>query len=121
MAVFTRTVTNVGPPNSTYTLSTNMPASIDVTVVPSVLSFSAIGEKKSFSVQVYGPKIAQKPIISGAIVWKYGHYVVRSPLVVYNILPGTQYGYPSFSMSPKKPDSIDSSMHQKNGIVKHKY
>ncbi|KAL4602687.1 hypothetical protein ACB092_10G071900 [Castanea dentata] len=47
-AVFTRTVTNVGIPNSTYTLCTYMPASIDVTVVPSVLSFSAIGDKKSF-------------------------------------------------------------------------
>ncbi|KAK9984480.1 hypothetical protein SO802_034005 [Lithocarpus litseifolius] len=96
-------------------------ASINVTVVPSVLSFSVIGEKKLFSVQVYGPKIAQQPIISGAIIWKYGHYVVRSPLVVYNILPGTQYEYPSFSMSQKKPDSIGSSMHHKNGIVKHKY
>ena len=120
MAVFTRTVTNVGPPNSTYTLSTNIPASIDVTVEPSVLSFSAIGEKKSFTVLVYGPKIAQQPILSGAIIWKYGHYVVRSPLVVYNIFPGTQYGYPSFTMSQKKPDSI-GSMHHKNGIVKHKY
>ena len=94
MAVFTRTVTNVGPPNSTYTLSTYIPASIDVTVEPSVLSFSAIGEKKTFIVQVRGPKIAQQPIISGALTWTYGVYAVRSPLVVYTILPGSLY--PSF-------------------------
>ena len=119
MAVFTRTVTNVGPPNSTYTLSTYIPASIDVTVEPSVLSFSAFGEKKSFTVLVYGPKIAQQPIISGAIIWKYGHYVVRSPLVVYTILPGTLY--PSSSMSQKKANLRVSSMYHKNGILKHKY
>ncbi|KAM3735014.1 hypothetical protein ACB098_10G058900 [Castanea mollissima] len=118
-AVFIRTVTNVGPPNSTYTLSTYIPASIDVTVEPSVLSFSSIGEKKSFTVLVYGPKIAQQPIISGAIIWKYGHYVVRSPLVVYTILPGTLY--PSSSMSQKKANLRVSSMHHKNGILKHKY
>ncbi|KAF3959617.1 hypothetical protein ACB098_10G058800 [Castanea mollissima] len=120
-AVFTRTATNVGPPNSTYTLSTYMPASITVTVEPSVLSFSTIGERKSFTVQVYGPKIAQQPIISGAIMWKYGDYMVRSPLVVYTILPGSQYGYPSFSTSQEKPDSKGSPMYHKNGILKHKY
>jgi hypothetical protein len=88
-AVFTRTVTNVGSPNSTYTLRTYMPASINVTVEPTVLSFSAIGEKKTFTVEVSGPKIAQQPIISGAITWNYGVYAVRSPLVVYTILPGS--------------------------------
>jgi len=120
-AVFTGTVTNVGPPNSTYTLSTYMPASIIVTVEPSVLSFSTIGENKSFTVQVYGPMIAQQPIISGAIMWKYRDYMVRSPLVVYTNLPGSQYGYPSFSTSREKPDSKVSSMYHKNGILKHKY
>ncbi|GMY30182.1 putative Cucumisin [Fagus crenata] len=60
----TTTVTNVGSPNSTYTLSMYMPTSIAVTVEPSVLSFSALGEKKSFTVQVYGPNITQQPILS---------------------------------------------------------
>ena len=119
MVVFTKIVTNVGPLNSAYTLSTYIPASIDVTVESSVLSFSAIGEKKSFIVQVYGPKIAQRPIISGAIIWKYGHYMVRSPLVVYTILPGTLY--PFASMSQKKANFKGSSMYHKNGILKHKY
>ncbi|KAM4073950.1 hypothetical protein ACB094_10G057600 [Castanea mollissima] len=127
LAIFTRTVTNVDPPNSTYTLSTYIQASIDVTMEPFVLSFSAIGEKKSFIVQVYGPKIAllgskylgTNPIISGAITWKYGHYMVRSSLVVYIILPGTLY--PSASMSQKKANFQGSSMYHKNGILKHKY
>jgi hypothetical protein len=117
-AVFTRTVTNVGSPNSTYTLIIDLPAYITVTVIPSVLSFSAIGEKKTFIVQVRGPKIAQQPIISGALTWTYGVYAVRSPLVVYTILPGSLY--PSFSMSQNKPDFKGSSMYPKNGLLKHK-
>ena len=78
-------------------------------------------ERKSFTVQVYGPKIAQQPIIFGAIMWKYGDYMVRSPLVVYSNLPGSQYGYASFSTSQEKPDSKGSSMYHKNRILKHKY
>ncbi|XP_040987821.1 cucumisin-like [Juglans microcarpa x Juglans regia] len=98
-AVFSRTVTNVGPPNSTYTLSWYMPPSINVVVEPSVLSFSATGEKTSFTVKVYGPSIAQRPITSGAIIWNQGVHVVRSPLVVYTVLPGSSL---PFSLSKKK-------------------
>jgi hypothetical protein len=87
-AMFTRTVTNVGLPNPTYTVTSYMPTPVTVTIEPSVLSFSAIGEKKSFTVKVFGPNIAQQPIISGAIVWSHGVYAVRSLVVVYTILPG---------------------------------
>lgn len=83
-AVFTRTVTNVGSPNSTYTVSMHLPTSIAATVEPSVLSFSAIGEKKSFKVHVYGPNIAQQPITSGEIMRDDGVHFVRSPLVVFS-------------------------------------
>ncbi|KAK4838786.1 hypothetical protein QYF36_016397 [Acer negundo] len=55
---FTRTVTNAGSPNSTYHVSIyNMPVFLDVKVEPSVLSFSAVEEKKSFTVNVNGPRI----------------------------------------------------------------
>ncbi|XAR70354.1 Cucumisin [Bertholletia excelsa] len=81
--VFTRTVTNVGEAKSTYTASVRMPQIINVSVEvkPSVLSFSAAGEKKSFTVKVTGPRIAQQPITSGAITWQDGAHVVRTPLV----------------------------------------
>ena len=107
-AVFTRTVTNVGLPNSTYT----------VTVEPSVLSFSATGEKKSLTVKVYGPNIAQQPIMLGAIVWSDGVYAVRSPVVVYTILPGSAFS--SFTTPHRKPDFKGSSFYHKNGILEHK-
>ncbi|KAL0329700.1 UNVERIFIED_CONTAM: Cucumisin [Sesamum radiatum] len=53
-ATFTRTVTNVGAANSTYKASLYMPALISVTVEPSVLTFSAIGETQTFTVNVTG-------------------------------------------------------------------
>ncbi|KAK3019774.1 hypothetical protein RJ639_003761 [Escallonia herrerae] len=88
--VFTRKVMNVGAPNSTYTSSMYMPTIIIVTVEPSVLSFSSIGETKSFTVKVTGPSIAQQRIKSGAIIWEDGVPVVRTPLVVYNYFPGAR-------------------------------
>ncbi|KAG6688760.1 hypothetical protein I3842_11G140700 [Carya illinoinensis] len=67
-------VTNVGSPNSTYIQH------------PHVLSFSAIGEKKSFTMKVYGQNIAQQSIILGAVTWSDGVHAlrIRSPLVVYS-------------------------------------
>ncbi|KAK9203638.1 hypothetical protein WN943_013894 [Citrus x changshan-huyou] len=113
--VFTRTVTNVGSPNSTYTVRPYMPASVSVDVEPQSLSFSAVGEQKSFTVTVTGPKIAQQPIMSGAIVWEDGVHQVRSPVVIYNILPGAVHS--SDSMPQKNQKFKGPSMYTKNGIL----
>ncbi|EEF51077.1 subtilisin-like protease SBT4.3 [Ricinus communis] len=116
--VFTRTVTNVGKPNSTYSISMYLPSTISVTVEPSVLSFSDIGEKKTFTVKVSGPKISQQRIMSGAIMWNDGTYVVRSPLVVYNILPGATYSPPDTNTMQQKSLKFEgSSVYHKNGIL----
>ncbi|KAG6397001.1 hypothetical protein SASPL_143162 [Salvia splendens] len=91
-AVFTRTVTNVGDANSTYTASLYMPSPlIKVSLSPPVLTFSSVGEAQNFTVSVEGPAIAQQPIVSGGIVWRDGKRVVRTPLVVYNYIPGAPY------------------------------
>ncbi|XP_059639217.1 subtilisin-like protease SBT4.3 [Cornus florida] len=120
MGVFTRTMTNVGASNSTYTASVYIPATVSVTVEPSVLTFSAVGEKKSFTVKVNGPTITQQPIMSGAIMWKDGFHKVRIPLVVYNYIPGAPYILDSQSVSEKKLTFKGSSIYHKNGIVGHK-
>lgn len=88
---FTRTVTNVGAANSTYAANIYMPAIIGVTVEPSVLKFSAVGETQTFTVNVTGPAITQQPIMSGALTWAdgAGNHNVRSPIVVYNYVPGS--------------------------------
>ncbi|KAF6160426.1 hypothetical protein GIB67_019195, partial [Kingdonia uniflora] len=72
---FTRTITNVDSSNSTYYSTVSVPSILSVSVQPSVLHFSAVGEKKIFTVKVYGPKISQEPIISGSIKWKDGVHV----------------------------------------------
>lgn len=94
-ATFTRAVTNVGEANSTYTATLYMPSSINVTVSPSVLTFTTLGEIQNFKVIVEGPPITQQPIVSGAITWTDGKRVVRTPLVVYNYLPGAPYNLDS--------------------------
>ncbi|CAN0841538.1 unnamed protein product [Linum grandiflorum] len=87
-ATFTRTVTNVGSANSSYQVITQMPDLVTVEVSPQFLSFSAVGEKKTFMVKVSGPKIVE-PIMSGEIVWENDVHAVRSPLVVYSATVGS--------------------------------
>ena len=79
---FTRTVTNVGTPASTYKANVTVTAGISVEVKPSVLSFKSLGQKKTFSVIVMVPALDTE-IISGSLVWSDGVYQVRSPIVAY--------------------------------------
>ena len=110
-AVFTRTVTNVGPATSNYILSMYMPSNVDITVEPPSLSFSAIGEKKTFTVTVKGPPITQQEITSGAIQWNYGNYTVRSPVVFFNYIPGIATAdYDGAPDMKKKPGFKGSSL-----------
>ncbi|XVF52805.1 hypothetical protein PTKIN_Ptkin05aG0048200 [Pterospermum kingtungense] len=114
--VFTRTVTNVGYANSTYNLGWYSPSEFSIDVEPGVLSFSSVGEKLSYTVTVSGGAISQQKIMSGAIIWTdtYQQYQVRSPVVVYNVLPGFTYQPPEFQ---KKPTFQGPSMYKKNGIL----
>ncbi|KAH7537179.1 hypothetical protein FEM48_Zijuj03G0064700 [Ziziphus jujuba var. spinosa] len=79
--VFHRTVTNVGSANSKYKAKVVAPKGINVIVSPSVLSFTSIGQKLSFSVELKG-KI-DGIIASASLVWDDGTFQVRSPIVVY--------------------------------------
>ncbi|KAG4188631.1 hypothetical protein ERO13_A08G177700v2 [Gossypium hirsutum] len=121
--VFTRTVTNVGSANSTYTVQMYSPPEFSISVEPEVLSFSTIGEKKSFTVKVGGGFISQQKITSGAIIWtdESEQYRVRSPVVVYNVLPGYTFLPPQTSKFQKKPTTFHGpttpSMHHKNGFL----
>lgn len=85
---FKRTVTNVGEANSTYKASVEMPPLVSVTVEPSELAFSSVGETRSFKVKVSGGVAYQQPIVSGSITWNDGKHSVRTPLVVYTYIPG---------------------------------
>ncbi|KAI3906324.1 hypothetical protein MKW92_052058 [Papaver armeniacum] len=80
---FTRTVTNVGAPNSTYKVKITSDDRLKVTVVPDVLSFGSPNEKKSFVVNVAGGGLKDDDTATGSIVWSDEVHTVRSPIVVY--------------------------------------
>ncbi|KAK3150454.1 hypothetical protein QOZ80_3AG0233410 [Eleusine coracana subsp. coracana] len=85
-AVLQRTVTNVGAPNSTYTVQVAAPPGVKVSVEPTTLAFLDFGEKRSFLVIVDAPWPASKDSAEGYLVWKQsggqGKHVVRSPIAV---------------------------------------
>ncbi|KAK6160075.1 hypothetical protein DH2020_003456 [Rehmannia glutinosa] len=81
-ASFSRTVTNVGLANSTYTATIDKSTSdCNITVEPATLSFKQMNEKKSFVVTVKGDQV--RSMISSSLVWSDGVHFVRSPIVVY--------------------------------------
>ncbi|KAL5554861.1 hypothetical protein UlMin_037097 [Ulmus minor] len=115
-AVFTRTVTNVGSANSTYSLIIYTRSSISITVEPASLSFSAVGEKKNFTVTVTGGPITQQQIESGAIMWTDdAQHVVRSPLVIFNYIPDL---LSEDSVPEKKPTFKGANMFHKNRFIR---
>ncbi|KAI6681011.1 hypothetical protein NL676_034892 [Syzygium grande] len=78
---FTRIVTNVGSPTSTYSPVVKAPTGIEVTVIPSVLTFSSVGQKLAFSVMVEGK--LDSFMLSASVTWADGVHQVRSPIVVF--------------------------------------
>ncbi|KAF9614779.1 hypothetical protein IFM89_020633 [Coptis chinensis] len=90
---------------------------LNVKVEPSILLFDAIGQKRTFTVTVTGPKITQQPILSGFIHWTSDdHHAVRTPLVVYTVLSSTLSPYPS-SIPNKKSHFKGTSSYPKNVIL----
>ncbi|XP_020203503.2 cucumisin [Cajanus cajan] len=80
--VFHRTVTNVGSATSKYRARVTIPPSLlNFKVEPDVLSFSSVGQKKSFTLTIEG--IINVGIVSSSLIWDDGTFQVRSPIVVY--------------------------------------
>ncbi|KAK9903143.1 hypothetical protein M0R45_001203 [Rubus argutus] len=80
--VFHRTVTNVGLSNSTYRAKVAATLGLKISVNPSVLSFTALGQKKSFALTIKGP-IEKSRLAFASLVWDDGAFQVRSPIVIY--------------------------------------
>ncbi|GKV09708.1 hypothetical protein SLEP1_g21165 [Rubroshorea leprosula] len=83
---FIRTVTNVGNPNSVYTVTIQRPRGMVVTVEPNRLVFRRVGQKLNFLLRVQAREIKLSPgsnhVKTGFIVWSDGKHNVTSPLVV---------------------------------------
>ncbi|XP_058766867.1 cucumisin-like [Vicia villosa] len=79
--VYHRTVTNVGSAISTYKARIISSSLLEIQVKPDVLSFTSIGQKKSFSLTIEGRTNVQ--VMSSTLIWDDGNHQVRSPIVVY--------------------------------------
>lgn len=80
---FSRSVTNVGTPVSTYRAVVKQLPGLKIAVSPSVLSFKSVNEKHSFVVTVGGEVLSNANLTSTSLVWSDGVHSVRSPIVVY--------------------------------------
>ncbi|KAI5434261.1 hypothetical protein KIW84_021216 [Lathyrus oleraceus] len=79
--VYHRTVTNVGSATSTYKARIISPPLLEIQVKPNVLSFTSIGQKKSFSLTIEAAINVE--VMSASLIWDDGSHQVRSPIVVY--------------------------------------
>lgn len=83
-AIFYRTVTYVGSGKAVYKAKVRGPKCLSINVVPNILSFSKMNEKKSFRVELKGKFTREKTwYISSSLVWGGNKPYVKSPILVY--------------------------------------
>ncbi|KAL3686778.1 hypothetical protein R1sor_013087 [Riccia sorocarpa] len=75
----TRTLSNVGPEISTYTVSVTNPRGVRIIVSPATLSFNATNKKRKFAVYI---KTARRndDYVFGSLTWSDGAHSVRIPV-----------------------------------------
>ncbi|KAK4262687.1 hypothetical protein QN277_028220 [Acacia crassicarpa] len=82
---YTRTVTNVGPANSTYSLELEVPMALGMSVNPSKISFSEVYQKATFSVE-FIPQMKENSgnhsFAQGSLSWVSEQHCVRIPISV---------------------------------------
>ena len=83
---FTRTVTNVGLPTSTYTAVVKVRATtgLEIKVTLGVLSFTSVRQKLLFSVTVQG-KMNNDTVVSASLTWDDGAHRATSPIVAHAV------------------------------------
>ncbi|KAL0331379.1 UNVERIFIED_CONTAM: Subtilisin-like protease SBT1.8 [Sesamum angustifolium] len=80
---YTRTVTNVGEPNSSYDVEIIPPPGIDVVVKPSKLDFLAVNQKLQYQVTFSRLNSTTNiGVVQGYLKWNSSRRSVRSPLAV---------------------------------------
>ncbi|KAH7423888.1 hypothetical protein KP509_12G079200 [Ceratopteris richardii] len=86
-AVFRRTLTNVGPANSSYVAAVVSPPGASISARPARLTFSSVNQKLPFRLYVSAQHVSSLlpgdvSTIFGSITWKDGTHVVQSPVVI---------------------------------------
>ncbi|XP_055806217.1 subtilisin-like protease 4 [Solanum dulcamara] len=80
---FTRTVTNVGEANSTYTVEVIGVEGVALSIKPRILKFSALNQKLSY--QVTFKRSTSTHSSQGYIKWSSTKYSVRSPISIFKL------------------------------------
>ncbi|KAG4185748.1 hypothetical protein ERO13_A08G000113v2 [Gossypium hirsutum] len=80
---FHRTVTNVGVARSTYNATIATLSELEIKVVPQVLSFKSLTEKKSYNVTVSGKALDKRSMVSATLIWSDDTHGVRNPIVIH--------------------------------------
>ncbi|KAL3743159.1 hypothetical protein ACJRO7_018457 [Eucalyptus globulus] len=81
---YSRTVTNVGPTDSSYAYKVDAPEGVDVTVYPSEIKFSVAVQIATYTVgfrRSSGGSVT-KPFAQGSLIWVSSDHSVRSPIAV---------------------------------------
>ncbi|KAE8697436.1 putative Subtilisin serine endopeptidase family protein [Hibiscus syriacus] len=81
---FPRTVTNVGVATSTYNATIFSDSKLEIEVIPKILSFESLTEKKTYNVTVKGKALSEQSMVSGSLRWSDGIHMVRSPIVIHS-------------------------------------
>ncbi|KAI3689501.1 hypothetical protein L2E82_47461 [Cichorium intybus] len=79
---FTRTVTNVGEPYTSYTVTVAAPKGVAVTVSPNKINFTKMNEKATYSVMFSRTNEEVGEYSQGYITWVSTKYMVRSVISV---------------------------------------
>lgn len=79
---FSRTVKNVGLPNSTYEAKILPATEVEIKVALKVLSFKSLNEEKAFTVTVDGKDLPDASYVSVPLVWSNGTHTVTCPILV---------------------------------------
>ncbi|KAJ7952410.1 Subtilisin-like protease [Quillaja saponaria] len=82
---YTRTVTNVGPVGSTYTVDIGVPLALGMSVNPSTITFTEVNQKATYSVE-FIPQIKENrgnhTFAEGYLNWVSDKHSVRSPIAI---------------------------------------
>ncbi|XP_047951495.1 subtilisin-like protease 4 [Salvia hispanica] len=79
--VYTRTVTNVGDPDSSYEVEISPPNGVEVSVEPATLNFSETEQKLQYKV-TFSRLTPNTDFVEGFLKWTSPNHSVRSPIVV---------------------------------------
>nr|APH81260.1 subtilisin-like serine protease C [Hevea brasiliensis] len=80
--IYSRAVTNVGKPNSVYSLLISSPKGVRVKVTPHSISFSRLNQKATYSVTFARSGNARRSFAQGYLKWVADGYSVGSPIAV---------------------------------------